>query len=176
MQRWPKRSGAVPPAPGRARRCQRKAFAAARQRAVVSCFSLVRIDGRRRIVLGEFERSGENALASVVLLDRDRVLFADYPATFRADGQDLWRVDDGGKLSPAGFQVVFVAQDGQQCGLALSWAGTEGRSLAVFLSGSGSALDRVIDDYWYQMPQQSPPLDRLWRDFETESYLHRLID
>jgi len=114
--------------------------------------------------LGEFERSGQNALASDVLLDRDRLLFADYPATFRADGQDLWRVDDGGKLSPAGFQVVFVAQDGQQYGLALSWAGTEGRSLAVFLlSGSGSALDRVIDDYWYHtpiIPSTRSPLER----------------
>jgi len=35
----------------------------------------------------------------------------------------------------------------------VSWAGTEGLSLAVFLSGDGSLLNRVIEDYWYQMPE-----------------------
>ena len=35
-------------------------------------------------------------IASVVALDSDHAFFADYPATFKGPGQDLWRVDDGG--------------------------------------------------------------------------------
>jgi hypothetical protein len=126
---------------------------ASRKRAVMSCFSLVRLAGDRRVLLVEFKRDGDNALASIILMDRNRVLFADYPATFRGDGQDLWRVDDGGKLSAEGFHVIFVAQEGQQYSLGVSWAGTEGRSLAVFLSGSDNVFNRVIEDYWYQMPK-----------------------
>jgi hypothetical protein len=128
-------------------------ISASRNRAVVTCFSLGRIDRERRVLLAEYERIGGNALASVILTDRDRLLFADYPATFRRDGQDLWRVDDGGKLSAEAFQVVFVAQKGRQCALGVSWAGSEGLSLAVFLSGDGILMNRVIDDYWYQMPE-----------------------
>jgi hypothetical protein len=103
-------------------------------------------------LLAEFSRIGESALASVVLTDGQRVLFGDYPAKFRGEGADLWRVDDGGELSAEGFDLVFVAQQGQQYALAVSWAGTEGRSLGVFVSDGGAALNPVIKDYWRQMP------------------------
>jgi hypothetical protein len=65
----------------------------------------------------------------------------------------LWRVDDGGVLSPEGFEVVFAARRGQRYCLGVSWGGTEGRSLAVFDSGSGHVFNRVIEDYWYRAPE-----------------------
>jgi hypothetical protein len=74
----------------------------------------------------EFARQDKDALASVVLIDRDRMIFADYPAVFRGEGQDLWRVDDVGVLSPKGFEVVFLLQRGTFYALGVNWHGDRG--------------------------------------------------
>jgi hypothetical protein len=128
-------------------------LAKANGRAVTGCFPLKRFGKEGQIVLAEFARAGKRALASVVVVDREHLWFGDYPAEFRGPGEDLWRVDDGGELSAEGFQIIFVAQRGNRQALGVSWAGTEGRSLTLFLSGKGNGFDRVVEDYWYQMPQ-----------------------
>jgi len=124
-----------------------------RGRAVVHCFAVGWLAGKGRLMLAEFARTGKDALASVVLMEGEHVLFGDYPATFRGDGDDLWRVDDGGLLSAEGFQVVLVARRGERYAVGVSWAGTEGRSLVLFASGGGNVFQRVIEDYWYQAPE-----------------------
>jgi hypothetical protein len=130
----------------------RTRLAAARRRPVVRCWRIARLPGVPSLVLAEFARQGTDALASIVLLDRDRTIFADYPAKFEKEGADLWRVDDGGVMTPEGFQVVFLLQRGSSYVLGLSWAGTEGESLAVKVSNDANQFLDVIHDYWYQAP------------------------
>jgi hypothetical protein len=130
----------------------RRRLASSRSRPVGSCWPLAALPGDRRVVVAEFARRDKDALASVVLIDRDRTIFADYPATFTGEGQDLWRADDGGVLVPEGFRIVFVLQRGHTYVLGVSWAGAEGQSLAVFVSKAGNRFTQVISDYWYQAP------------------------
>jgi hypothetical protein len=127
-------------------------LAESKGRAVVRCFPLGRLGKEGRVVLAEFARVGNDALASVVMVG-GRLLFGNYSAEFRGAGADLWRVDDGGELSAEGFHVVFVAHRRDRFALATDWAGTEGRSLALFVSASGNGLNRVVEDYWYQLPE-----------------------
>ncbi len=87
--------------PGSADGClasQRVQYSRARSRAVVHCWTVARVGADRAIALLEFERRGKDALAALVLFDPQHPVFADYPAEFRNDESDLWRVDDGGKL------------------------------------------------------------------------------
>ena len=128
-------------------------LAAVKGRAVVRCFLLGRFEDDGQVLLAEFARIGNDALASVVVRSGDRLMFGDYTAEFRGEGQDLWRVDDGGKLSAEGFDLIFLASQRGQYDLGVSWAATEGRALTLFVSGDGSRLDRVLQDYWYQMPE-----------------------
>lgn len=130
----------------------RRQLASSRSRPVVNCWPLARLPADRRLVLVEFARQDKDALASVVLIDRDRMIFADYPAVFRGEGKDLWRVDDVGVLSPKGFEVVFLLQRGTFYALGVNWHGTEGASLAVFVSDGDNRFTRVIEDYWYRAP------------------------
>lgn len=130
----------------------------AKGRAVVHCFSIARVEEGGRLVLVEFVRAGKDALASIVLIDPARLLFADYPAEFRGEGNDLWRADDGGKLLPDGFEIVFLLHRfllhrPDDCALGVSWNGAEGRSLALFVSTGATGFNRVVDDYWYQSPE-----------------------
>jgi hypothetical protein len=140
---------------------------ASKKRAMVHCFSLGRFEGEGLVVLAEFSRIGKDALASVVLMDGTRVLFGDYPAEFRSEGEDLWRVDDGGKFSAEDFHVVFVVRRGERYALEASWAGTEGNSLALFISGSGNAFSRIIGGYWYRCRNDGGQLPVIHLSFRT---------
>lgn len=130
----------------------RRRIASSRTRSVVNCWPIASLPAARQLVLVEFARQDKDALANIVLIDRDRPIFADYPAVFRGEGKDLWRVDDGGVLSANGLQVVFVLQRGTAYTLGVSWSGAEGASLAVFASDGGDRFTRVLADYWYRSP------------------------
>ena len=80
-------------------------------------------------------------------------MFADFHAEFRRPGEDLWRVDDGGVLSPAGLKIVCALQRGSWLALATAWAGTEGQSLSLWISEGSERFTQVIKDYWYQAPR-----------------------
>ena len=127
-------------------------LASSRNRPVVRCWRIAGLPTGRSLVLAQFARQGTDALASMVLLDHDRTIFADYPAKYEKEGQDLWRADDGGVMTPDGFQVVFLLQRGNSYVLGLSWAGSEGHSLTVAVSNDATRFTNVIVDYWYRAP------------------------
>jgi hypothetical protein len=107
----------------------------------------------KQIALLEFDRRGKDALASLVFVDGTRTIFADYPAEFQGAGQDLWRADDGGVLSPEGFHIVCALQRGDWYALGVAWGGAEGRSLSLWISEGRERFTEVINDYWYQAPR-----------------------
>ena len=47
---------------------------------------------------------------------------------------------------------VFLLQRGTFYALGVNWHGTEGASLAVFVSDGDNRFTRVIEDYWYRAP------------------------
>jgi hypothetical protein len=106
----------------------------------------------KQVALLEFERRGRDALASLVLVDGSRTIFADVHAEFRGVGEDLWRVDDGGMLSPAGLKIVCALQRGSWYALGIAWAGAEGQLLSLWVSEGREQFAKVLNDYWYQAP------------------------
>ena len=141
--------------PGSANGClpsQRLEYSRARSRAVAHCWTIARVGADRAIALLEFERRGKDALAALTVVDPQRAVFADYPAEFRNEGADLWRVDDGGKLSSEGFQIVCVLLTKAGYALGVVWHGSEGRSLQLWTETEGGRFVVVISDYWYHSP------------------------
>ena len=128
-------------------------FAALRERPVVHCWPLARLAPERQVALLEFERRGKDALASLVLVDGSRTMFADVHAEFRGAGEDLWRADDGGVLSPEGLTIVCALQREGWYALGTAWAAAEGRSLSLWISEGSDRFTKVINDYWYQAPR-----------------------
>lgn len=128
-------------------------FATLRGRPVVHCWPLARLSREKQVALLEFERRGKDALASPVVVDGSRTMFADVHAEFRGAGADLWRADDGGVLSPEGLKVVCALQRGSWYALGTAWAGAEGRLLSLWVSEGSEQFTRVINDYWYQAPK-----------------------
>ena len=146
----------IPVRPGEDAACAiaaRRQLESSRERSIVNCWIIGLLDKDRQIVLVEFERRGKDALASVVLMDGGRSIFADLAAEYRGAGQELWRAGDDGVLSPAGFHVVCVLQRGTFRALAVSWSGEEGESVSLFVAETGSEFRPVIRDYWYRAPR-----------------------
>jgi hypothetical protein len=131
---------------------QRNRFAEIRGRSVTHCWPLARVASGKDVALLEFERRGNDALASLVLVDGPRAIFADYPAEFRGAGQNLWRADDGGALSPNGLEVVCALQRSDSYVLGIAWSGAEGRLLSLWISEGRERFTKVVNDYWYQAP------------------------
>lgn len=131
---------------------QRDRFAALRSRSVTHCWPLARMAPGKDVALLEFERRGKDALASLIVVDGTRTMFADYPAEFRGEGQELWRVDDGGVLSPRDFEIVCALRRGNWYALGIGWHGAEGQSLSLWISEGSERFTKVINDYWYQAP------------------------
>ncbi len=131
---------------------QRGRFATLRDRPVIHCWPIARMAPEKQVALLEFDRRGKDALASLVVVDGTRAMFADYPAEFRGAGQDLWRVDDGGVLSPEGFEIVCALQRGVWYALGIAWHGAEGQSLSLWISEGSERFTKVINDYWYRAP------------------------
>jgi hypothetical protein len=130
----------------------RQQLAALRKRPVVDCWVLGRLEKARQIVLAGFAHRDKEALASVVLMEGDRSISADFAAEYRGEGQSVWRVDDEGVLSPAAFKVMFVLERGAFRALAIDWSGAEGASLSLFVADRQNQFAAVIKDYWYQAP------------------------
>ena len=132
---------------------QRERFATLRDRPVVHCWPLARLTPEKQVALLEFERRGKDALASLVVVDGSRTMFADFPAEFRGAREDLWRVDDGGVLTPEGLQIVCALQRRGWYALGTVWQGAEGRVLSLWISEGSERFTKVINDYWYQAPK-----------------------
>jgi hypothetical protein len=131
---------------------QRGRFATLRDRPVTHCWPIARMASGKQVALLEFARRGKDALASLAFVDGARTIFADYPAEFRGEDEDLWRADDGGVLSPDGFEIVCALQRGDWYALGIAWSGAEGRSLSLWISERSGRFTQVINDYWYQAP------------------------
>jgi hypothetical protein len=130
----------------------RDRFATLRDRPVTHCWPIARMPPGKDVALLEFARRGKDALASLVFVDGARTMFADYAAEFRREGEDLWRADDGGVLSPEGFQLVCALRRGGWYALGIAWSGSEGQSLSLWISDGSDRFTQVVHDYWYQLP------------------------
>jgi len=131
----------------------RRHFGALRNRAVVQCWALSAIGSKHDVGLIEFARQGPDALASLVLIGPEATFFEDFPAHSRGVGEDLWRVDDHGEMSPDGFEILFALRSEKSYILGVSWGSTEGETLLLLVAEGGQRFTQCGSGYRYEAPQ-----------------------
>ena len=118
-----------------------KKIAEEKERAIKQGWLLAHAQDGQRIYVVQFERQGENMLASLVWQEGERLLFMDYPATY--DQNSAWRVDDGGEISADMFRFLFAARsEDDGIVLGVQWMGAEGENLNI-LSSSGDRFEKT---------------------------------
>ncbi len=101
-----------------------------------------------QVLIVVFEPEGDNLLMSIVLKTDGAMKFIDYPVVF--DGYSAWRVDDGGKINPELFSILFTTPTKEGLLIVMSWAGAEGES-TFFLLEKADTLNKLpfeIYRYW----------------------------
>ena len=149
---------------------QQVRIAGLRTRGIASCWMIANAPPQMSVAAVEYVRAGRDALASLLLLSNDNgrkssrggasspgvgrgVVSIDFPAEFTADGDDLWRVEDGGHLSPDGLSVPFLLRQSSTSYVPLAWSAAEGVSLHVYAVEANAPVREVISDYWYRAPR-----------------------
>lgn len=128
-------------------------IAQAKRRSVIHCWPLASAGPGAHILAVQFSVVDTNALASVVLIDQDHLLFQDFPGTYRGPQSDIWRADDGGLVSPDGFGIPFLCRLRGTYVIALTWAGTEGEDSYLLVADSGNVFRSVATSYRYWVPE-----------------------
>ena len=141
-----------PPEASRCPKALYPEFQADKGRPVVACWPIAESTAGVQVAVIEFSRRLNNALASLVVVDGDRRMYVDYPATFRGPGTDLWRADDGGEIHAEGFEVVCLLKRGTTYLLAIDWKGAEGSALSLHAADSAGQFDELLTDSWYRSP------------------------
>ena len=141
-----------PPQDARCSKATYPQFQADKGRPVVGCWPIAESAAGIQIAVIEFSRYLTQALACLVVIDGERRIYVDYPATFKGPGDDLWRADDGGNIHAEGFEVVFLLKRGTTYVLAIDWSGAEGNALSLHSAEGGNQFIELISDSWYRSP------------------------
>ena len=127
---------------------------ALRQRQLAACWSVGKVLPGGSVFAVEYARVGADALAAVIVEVAGRALTLDLPAKYVKDGEDLWRVDDGGRFQGSGIAIPFLIRRGNVFVVPMLWAGTESLSVSVWVSDdAGMRTRQVIGDSWYRAPR-----------------------
>ncbi len=103
-----------------------------------------------QILIAVFEPQGNNFLMSIILKTSDSLKFMDYPAV--SDGQSVWRVDDGGKINPELFSILFSSPTNEGMLLVICWAGAEGETTILLIENIDSLSQLPLEIYRYWSP------------------------
>lgn len=122
----------------------------ARNRTIEHSWLLATMDAGQDIFLVQFERQGDQMLASLVMRDGDKWTYMDYPAAY--DASSTWRVDDQGEISPGMFSFLFAAQSDSGIVLAVKWMGAEGENITVLKQSGDRFTEMDISASRYMSP------------------------
>jgi hypothetical protein len=120
------------------------------ERRILRCWNLATYEDWGRIRLYEFAPKGKSYLASIILQEiGDTLIREDIPADAE-DSTEVWRVGDGGRISPEAFDILFVLHGDRETFLATSWDGEEGQDLDLFRSSAdGLTFELIASAYRY---------------------------
>ncbi|MEC0169370.1 hypothetical protein [Paenibacillus graminis] len=106
----------------------------------------------RHLYVVQFVRQNTNMLFSLVLQKGPELSFMDYPAKIRDDEYSVWRVDDGGEMTPGMFSLLFAARTANGVALGVNWRGAEGVNSFVLLQQNAGFKEMGIEYSRYTSP------------------------
>ncbi|MHA6530025.1 hypothetical protein [Paenibacillus sp. BAC0078] len=124
----------------------RKDIAALKQRDIQSIWKLADLPEERQLYLVQFVRLDKDMLFSLALQEGTELSFMDYPAEIKDDAYSVWRVDDGGEVTPDMFSLLFAAKTASGLALGLEWWGAEGVN-SFFLLQQGKSFKEMDIQY-----------------------------
>ncbi|MFC5700369.1 hypothetical protein ACFPVX_03655 [Cohnella faecalis] len=128
-----------------------KEISAKKQRPITNIWQIAQFSDSQKLFLVKFKRQGDDMLFSLVLQREDKLLFNDFPAKTK-DEISVWRVDDGGEVTPDMFSLLFAAKTSDGLALSIEWWGSEGENTFVIADDGEQFHELPISYYRYTYP------------------------
>lgn len=123
---------------------------AGKRRNIVKAEEVASIGEDGKLFLAEFEKQGNDRLASLIWQVGEELLFYDISAV--DDANFSWRVDDQGEIRASDFNVMYGATGQNGRILAVSWLGAEGENSFILAQEGSSLIDTEIRGGRYMAP------------------------
>jgi hypothetical protein len=108
-----------------------------------------RAGAAQEVAVVEFEAKESDRLASVVLVEADRLSYFDWPA--RIGDTDCWRVSDGCRFSADTMDIpIVLGRSGELVLVFTSW-GEEGQAIVLLQARDGKLVE-LKNAYRYYAP------------------------
>ena len=128
-----------------------KRIAIVKKRPIKSAWFLAQLDADTGVAVVRFARQGQSELLSLVLIQKDTLMFDDYPAKY--DSVSTWRVDDGNEFEPQWLKIVFGYKLATGYGLGFAWAGAESQFLSLLEFSPTRKTQEIASGSFYVAPQ-----------------------
>jgi hypothetical protein len=122
----------------------------AKNRTIDRSWKLAETEDGQQIFLVQFERQGDQMLASLAVKRQEQWTFMDYPATY--DATSTWGLEDQGELSPDMFSFLFAARTKQGLMLGVKWMDSEGEIITLINQSGQQFTDTAIRSGRYLVP------------------------
>lgn len=119
----------------------------AKDRKIKDSWGLFGTEDGRQLFLVLFERTGNDALAGIVMVSPAKFVFLDFKGSYE-DETSVWRVSDGGELDSLMFDILYAFQGKNGLEFAYGWKAPEGESIAL-VQESGGQFVQLADSYRY---------------------------
>lgn len=119
-------------------------------RKVKNSWEIGKVETDKTIYLILFEKEKDEMLASIVMKTPTKLVFKDYPAKYNE--MSTWRVDDGGRVYPEMFSILFAAKTEGGIVLGINWSAFEGENITLINEKDDKFEDLNIEAYRYTSP------------------------
>ena len=84
-----------------------------KDRRLLNLWRIARFGSDGQVFVAMFRPDGKNNLGTIVVKQKDRIMFSDYAAVFSMDGESIWRIDDEGTFSAKSFVLNNVVKSSE---------------------------------------------------------------
>ena len=120
-----------------------------KDRRLLNLWRIARFGSDGQVFVAMFRPDGKNNLGTIVVKQKDRIMFSDYAAVFSMDGESIWRIDDEGTFSAKSFVLNNVVKSSEGfLNFSFSWKGKYTTNEFNLVDQSGLLIKEFVNYYF----------------------------
>ncbi len=120
-----------------------------KDRRLLNLWRIARFGDDGQVFVAMFRPDGKSNLGTIVVKQKERIMFSDYAAIFSMDGESIWRINDGGTFSAKTFVLDQVVKSSEgYLNFSFSWKGKYTTNQFNLVDQSGLLIKEFINYYF----------------------------
>lgn len=120
-----------------------------KDRRLLNLWRIARFGDDGQVFVAMFRPDGKDNLGTIVIKQKERIMFSDYAAVFSMDGESIWRIDDDGTFSAKSFILNRVVKSSEgYLNFSFRWKGKYTTNEFNLVDQSGMLIKEFINYYF----------------------------